>query len=87
MRCVAGWSQVGVWTYEELCYVAFGRLGYVLVCSFMIVFAFGALLAYHLIIGDTIPQVKLQAGWRRLVLGGGVAVRAGGAGAVSIESL
>ena len=54
--------QVGVWNYEELCYVAFGRLGYVLVCSFMIVFAFGALLAYHLIIGDTIPQVQLGAG-------------------------
>ena len=64
--------QVGVWNYEELCYVAFGRLGYVLVCSFMIVFAFGALLAYHLIIGDTIPQVQLGAGCRGQVLGAGM---------------
>eukprot|EP00658_Telonema_sp_P-2_P001297 TRINITY_DN10490_c0_g1_i4.p1 TRINITY_DN10490_c0_g1~~TRINITY_DN10490_c0_g1_i4.p1 ORF type:complete len:400 (-),score=89.50 TRINITY_DN10490_c0_g1_i4:227-1426(-) len=55
-------KKVKVWNYEELCYAAFGKPGYIAVSFFMISFAFGALVAYFVIIGDTIPKVFSQWG-------------------------
>eukprot|EP01138_Halocafeteria_seosinensis_P000078 gb/GECG01000079.1/.p1 GENE.gb/GECG01000079.1/~~gb/GECG01000079.1/.p1 ORF type:complete len:577 (+),score=46.18 gb/GECG01000079.1/:1-1731(+) len=41
-------------TYEELCYFAFGKKGFFVVTLSMFVFAYGAMIAYLIIIGDTV---------------------------------
>jgi len=43
--------------YEEVCEKAFGRLGYYSVSAMMFIFAFGAMIAYFVIIGDTFSSV------------------------------
>jgi len=60
--------KVGCKDYEALCQVAFGRAGYYAVSFFMFIFAFGAMIAYFVIIGDTITSVVGTMG------GGGVLV-------------
>jgi len=50
-------NKVGCKDYEAVCQVAFGKAGYYLVSFFMFIFAFGAMIAYFCIIGDTITSV------------------------------
>jgi len=45
------------YNYEEICQYTFGKFGFYLVSAFMWVFAFGAMIAYFVIIGDTITSV------------------------------
>ncbi|KAL7559444.1 hypothetical protein ACA910_010002 [Epithemia clementina (nom. ined.)] len=47
----------GVRTYEDLARIPFGRLGSGLVLGGMLVLAYGAMLAYLLIIKDTVPSI------------------------------
>ena len=47
----------GVRTYEDLAQIPFGRTGCLLVLTGMLVMAYGAMLAYLLIIKDTIPSI------------------------------
>jgi len=47
--------------YEDLCEHLLGRRGYFLVSISMLVFAFGAMLAYLIILGDTVPKVLEHA--------------------------
>merc|ERR1712166_114757 len=61
-------KKVKVWNYEELCFAAFGKPGYIAVSFFMISFAFGALIAYFVIIGDTMTKVFTQWGGADTVL-------------------
>ncbi|CAM9551520.1 unnamed protein product [Phaeothamnion confervicola] len=56
MLIVSG-ERVGRLNYEELMQVAFGSVGYYVFCFFAFVMAFGAMCAYLIIIGDTIPQI------------------------------
>ena len=50
-------AEQGVHSYEELCERAFGRAGFYVASAMMFAFAFGAMLAYLIIIGDTVPVV------------------------------
>jgi len=43
--------------YEVVAKKGFGILGYILICSLLFIFSFFTLLAYTIIIGDTIPTV------------------------------
>lgn len=61
-------KKVNVYNYEELVYTCFGKAGYIAVCFFMISFAFGALCAYLVIIGETIPMVFEQWGGEGTIL-------------------
>jgi len=49
--------RVGKYDYEELCEHFLGRAGYIACSLFMFVFAMGAMMAYTVIIGDTVPTV------------------------------
>ena len=42
-------------SYEGLCEFCFGKCGFIVVSFFMFIFAFGAMCAYLVIIGDTVP--------------------------------
>ncbi|GBG27033.1 Amino acid transporter, putative [Hondaea fermentalgiana] len=44
-------------SYEGLCRHCFGKAGFAVVSLFMAIFAFGAMCAYLVIVGDTIPVV------------------------------
>mmetsp|Transcript_22804 Transcript_22804/g.44822 ORF Transcript_22804/g.44822 Transcript_22804/m.44822 type:complete len:519 (-) Transcript_22804:269-1825(-) len=44
-------------SYEGLCRHCFGTVGFMVVSLFMTIFAFGAMCAYLVIVGDTIPVV------------------------------
>jgi len=55
-------KKVNVYNYEELVFTCFGKAGYNAVCFFMISFAFGALCAYLVIVGDTVTKVMEQWG-------------------------
>lgn len=46
---------------EGLCKHLFGKKGYVLATTFMFMYAYGAMVAYMLIIGDTVPVVMNYA--------------------------
>ena len=48
-------------TYEDLCYYVYGRKGFYIVSSFMFIFAYGSMVAYIIIIGDTVPHIAAQA--------------------------
>jgi len=52
--------KVGCTNYEDLCSLCFGKPGFYAVSLFMFIFAFGAMVAYIVIIGDTITAVFLQ---------------------------
>ena len=47
----------GVWTYDDLMYLPYGRKGRYFVLTSMFVTAYGAMVAYLLIIKDTVPVV------------------------------
>jgi len=47
-------------SYEGLCEYCFGWMGFKVVSFFMLVFAFGAMCAYLVIVGDTLPVVFKQ---------------------------
>ena len=49
--------MLGVKTYEDLMYIPFGRYGSLFVQLNMFVLAYGAMLAYLLIIKDTVPSI------------------------------
>ena len=46
--------------YEDLCEYAMGRLGYYMVSASMFTFAYGGMIAYVVILGDTVPDVMAQ---------------------------
>ena len=50
-------QKLGVRTYEDLARVPFGRLGSRLISTGMLVMAYGAMLAYLLIIKDSVPSI------------------------------
>eukprot|EP00514_Thraustochytrium_sp_LLF1b_P010596 CAMPEP_0184549042 /NCGR_PEP_ID=MMETSP0199_2-20130426/6564_1 /TAXON_ID=1112570 /ORGANISM="Thraustochytrium sp., Strain LLF1b" /LENGTH=516 /DNA_ID=CAMNT_0026943727 /DNA_START=176 /DNA_END=1726 /DNA_ORIENTATION=- len=52
--------QVNKRSYEGLCKFCFGKVGFNVVSIFMLIFAFGAMCAYFVIVGDTIPVVLLH---------------------------
>ena len=43
--------------YELITEWAFGSKGYYLIVIFMFLFAYGAMVAYHVVIGDTVPGI------------------------------
>ncbi|KAG0198276.1 hypothetical protein BGX28_008277 [Mortierella sp. GBA30] len=47
-------------TYQDLLMFCFGKLGLIMISLFQFIFAFGAMCAYTVIVGDTLPHV-LQA--------------------------
>ncbi|RUS32493.1 amino acid transporter [Jimgerdemannia flammicorona] len=47
-------------TYQDLMYFCFGHAGLIAISMFQFVFAFGAMCAYSVILGDTIPHVVLS---------------------------
>jgi sodium-coupled neutral amino acid transporter 11 len=49
--------KTGHLDFEELAEHSFGLLGYILVSLFMLIFCFGAMVAYFVVIGDSIPPV------------------------------
>ena len=51
----------GLASYPSLVYRAYGPVGYIFVSVFMFMFPFGAMLAYLIIIGDTVPLVRCSA--------------------------
>ena len=50
-------KMVGVKTYEDLMHIPFGRYGSLFVQVSMLVLAYGAMVAYLLIIKDTVPSI------------------------------
>lgn len=60
MLVSTGYS-VGVHNYEDLMQKAFGRPGYLTVCSLILVFDFGAILSYLIILGDSSSLVVKDA--------------------------
>lgn len=52
--------ELRVTTYEQVCFAAFGRPGYVLVCAALLVFDFGACLSYLLIMADAAARAAAQ---------------------------
>jgi solute carrier family 38 (sodium-coupled neutral amino acid transporter), member 11 len=50
----------GIYTFEDLIRIPFGRYGYNFVLASMFIMAYGAMIAYLIIIKDTIPKV---VGW------------------------
>jgi len=50
-------KHLGVYTYEDLARIPFGRLGHVFVMGGMLVLAYGAMVSYLLIIKDTVPTI------------------------------
>lgn len=54
--------KVGCKNYEDIVNYCFGKAGFYIVSFFMFIFAFGAMIAYNVIIGDTITQVALVIG-------------------------
>lgn len=55
-------EKTGRLNYEELVAAVFGKTGSYAFCFFAGVFAFGAMSAYLVVVGDTIPQVLFAAG-------------------------
>ncbi|KAG5187766.1 transmembrane amino acid transporter protein-domain-containing protein [Tribonema minus] len=55
-------EKTGRLNYEELMGAMFGAAGYHTFCFFAFVMAFGAMAAYLIIIGDTVPQVLRACG-------------------------
>jgi sodium-coupled neutral amino acid transporter 11 len=49
--------KTGHLDFEELAEHSFGLLGYIMVSLFMFIFCFGAMVAYFVVIGDSIPPV------------------------------
>ena len=43
--------------YELICEWAFGKSGYYCITVFMFIMAYGGMVAYHVVIGDTVPHV------------------------------
>ncbi|KAK3235832.1 hypothetical protein CYMTET_53991 [Cymbomonas tetramitiformis] len=60
MLVSTGYS-VGVHNYEDLMHKAFGKPGYLTVCSLILVFDFGAILSYLIILGDSSSLVVKDA--------------------------
>lgn len=60
-------SLVGVKTYEDLLFMPFGRVGSMFILINMFIFSYGSMVAYLLIVKDTVPVV--------LGLGSGFAAR------------
>ncbi len=50
----------GQTTYPSLTYHCFGYHGYIIISFFQFIFAYGAMCAYAVIIGDTVPKVFMQ---------------------------
>ena len=55
-------EQSGRLNYEDLMAIVFGSAGIYLFCFFAGVLAFGAMSAYLIVVGDTIPEVLFAAG-------------------------
>ena len=49
--------KCGIYTFEELIQIPFGRIGYQFILGSMFIMAYGAMIAYLIIIKDTIPKV------------------------------
>ena len=49
--------ELDVYNYEKLAEKVFGRRGYVTITIFMFLLAFGAMVAYMVIIGDIVPPI------------------------------
>jgi sodium-coupled neutral amino acid transporter 11 len=54
---IATGIKARIYSYEDLCRIKLGKFGYYVALFCMFIFAFGAMLAYLLIIGDTITAV------------------------------
>lgn len=52
--------HVGKHDYEDLCEHVMGKPGFYFVSTFMFLFAYGAMVAYFVIIGDTAPKAVAQ---------------------------
>eukprot|EP01006_Ploeotia_vitrea_P013621 TRINITY_DN35573_c0_g1_i1.p1 TRINITY_DN35573_c0_g1~~TRINITY_DN35573_c0_g1_i1.p1 ORF type:complete len:609 (-),score=51.78 TRINITY_DN35573_c0_g1_i1:79-1905(-) len=50
-------NYVNQHTYEGVCFFLMGKIGFYVVALSMFIFAFGAMIAYFVIIGDTIPVI------------------------------
>ena len=50
-------QHLGVYTYEDLASIPFGKVGYRMVLGGMLVLAYGAMVSYLLIIKDTVPVI------------------------------
>jgi solute carrier family 38 (sodium-coupled neutral amino acid transporter), member 11 len=49
--------DLGVNDYERLAEKIYGKRGYTLICAFMIFLAFGAMVAYCIVVGDVVPEL------------------------------
>ncbi|GMI15431.1 hypothetical protein TrLO_g6583 [Triparma laevis f. longispina] len=49
--------QLGIMDYEKLAEKIFGRRGYTTISVFMLILAFGAMVAYCVVIGDIVPEI------------------------------
>ena len=49
--------DLGVNDYERLAEKIYGRRGYSTICVFMIFLAFGAMVAYCIVVGDVVPEL------------------------------
>lgn len=54
-------NHVGIQSYEDLCMKSFGTQGFYASSIFMFLLAYGAMVAYFIIIGDTIPPLVESA--------------------------
>ena len=55
-------KEVGKNTYEDVCEHVYGKKGFYCVSVCMSIFAYGSMVAYLIIIGDTIPPIAEHAG-------------------------
>lgn len=53
-------ARIHRFSYEELCEKSFGVRGFYVVSLFMFLLAFGAMIAYIIVIGDNVPKVFSQ---------------------------